>query len=297
MSSADDALIEHAARQNRLLEDILQVLKVQGQAIAKIQEESVTTRRLVDGLKTMASQPLLDEVRRAFHGKQLSFMDTLHAISAESLSFARFGDGELRNMFRPEYSIYFQRNSAELSSDLKAAFAGEGASNLLIGLPQIFADHLHWNVVLHELWSDMKAYVGELPRFGNLHVTRPVAFQAHGDDLVDAWRHIWDDREVLIVTGKGSRFELEPDLFDNLRAWRFEHSLPRDAYSDLNRVEQAAVDAPEKMVLISLGPAGSVLAHRLAKAGKQALDLGHLSSSYANVMKGGAFPERTAVAR
>lgn len=297
MSSADDALVEHVANQNRLLEEILQVLKAQNLTLSKVQDESLTTRRLVDGLKTMVGRSLLDEVRQAFEGKQLGFLETLHSISSESLSFARFGDGELRNMFRPEYSIYFQRNSAELSSDLKSALAGEGAPNLLIGLPQIFADHLHWNVVLHELWSDMKPYVGDLPRFGNLHVTRPVAFQAHGADLVEAWRSIWEDKEVLIVTGKGSRFELAPELFDNLSAWRFEHSLPKDAYSDLSRVEQAAIDAEEQMVLISLGPAGSVLAHRLAKAGKQALDLGHLSSSFANVMKGGAFPERTAVVR
>lgn len=286
-----------AELQTKLLTQILEALQTQGQATAKLREELATTRRIVDGLKTIASRPLLDDVRDAFQSKQLGFLETLDAIAKESLSFARFGDGELRNMFRPEFSIYFQRNSANLADDLKSAMAAEGASNLLVGLPNVFADHLHWNVVFHELWWDMKPFVDALPRFGNLHVTRPVAFQAHGHDLVDAWRQVWAGRDALIATGRGSRFDLAPELFDNLKSSRFEYSLPTDAYSDLDRVEEAVLDAPEDLVLISLGPSGSVLAHRLARAGKQALDLGHLSSSYSNIMKGGAFPERTAVSR
>lgn len=297
MSDPDNALVEQAKRQNDLLAEILETLKSQGESLAKVQEELSTTRRITDGLKTMTGRPLLDEIRIAFHGKQLDFLETLNTIANESLSFARFGDGELRNMFRPEFSIYFQRNSAALADDLRAAMAAEGAPNLLVGLPNIFADHLHWSVVFHELWADMKPFVESLPRFGNLHVTRPVAFQAHGVDLVAAWSRIWEGKDALIVTGKGSRFELEPALFSSLKSSRFEHSLPKNAYEDLDRIERVALDAPESLVLISLGPTGSVLAHRLAKAGKQALDLGHLSSSYSNIMQGGAFPERVAVVR
>lgn len=297
MSDADGALVEQAKRQTQLLEQIFTTLETQGKTTVKMQEEITATRRIVDGLKTISGRPLTDEVRGAFRYKQLSFMETLRTISDESLSFARFGDGELRNMFRPDYSIYFQKNSANLADDLKAAMAAQDAPNLLVGLPNIFADHLHWNVVLHEVWFYMKPFIDELPRFGNLHVTRPVSFQAHGLDLVDAWRNIWENREALIVTGKGSRFDLTPGLFDNLNSSRYQYGLSRDAYSGLDEVEHAAMNAPEDLVLISLGPAGSVLAHRLARQGKQALDIGHLSSSYTNIIEGGAFPERTPVTR
>ena len=297
MSDQNASLVEQLEVQNKLLAAILEAVKEQGSATAKLQEESAESRRILSGLKTIAAQPLTEKIRGTFLPKQLSFMGTLEAIANEELSFARFGDGELRNMFRPEFSIYFQKNSAALASDLRDAMAAKDAPNMLVGLPNIFADHLHWTAMFHELWDQMAPIVDSLPRFGNLHVTRPVGFQAHGLDLVDAWRRVWENKAALIVTGKGSRFDLEPALFDNLKSSRTEYSTPQNAYADLARVEKLALDAPERLVMISLGPAGSVLAHRLAKAGKQALDLGHLSSSYKNILKGGAFPERTPVSR
>lgn len=291
----NDIAIQLSA-QNEILTLILQTLESQAGDITKIREEASASRRISESLKTIAGYRLMAEVRQTFQQRQLGFMETLDIICREELSFSRFGDGEMRNMFRPEFSIYFQKNSASLAAELRAAMSAEHAPNLLVGLPNVFAD-LHWTTVFHEVWDQMKPLIEGLPRFGNGHVSRPVMFQAHGAEAVDAWRRIWEGKNALIVTGKGSRFDLDPALYSNLGEHRYEYSTPRDAYADLDRVEELAVASPEKLVLISLGPAGSILAHRLAKAGKQALDIGHLASSYTHVIKGGAFPERTPVVR
>lgn len=296
MLSPFNEIAAQLSTQNEILTRILQTLEAQGKEITKVREESSASRRISESLKTITGYTLMAEIRATFQARQLGFLETLDVIRNEELSFARFGDGELRNMFRPEFSIYFQKNSAKLASDLRAAMSAEGAPNLLVGLPNIFAD-LHWTTVFHEVWDQMKPVIEGLPRFGNGHVSRPVMFQAHGAAAVEAWRNVWDGKEALIITGKGSRFDLVPALYSNLKDHRYEYSAPRDAYDDLDRVEELALGAQEKLVIISLGPAGSILAHRLAKAGKQALDIGHLASSYSHVIKGGAFPEKTAMIR
>lgn len=69
------------------------------------------------------------------------------------------------------------------------------------------------------------------------------------------------------------------------------YSAPKNAYEQLEAVRESALQDDSDLTLISLGPAGSVLAYWLAKAGKQAIDIGHISDSYQNVFKGGSWPE------
>lgn len=68
-------------------------------------------------------------------------------------------------------------------------------------------------------------------------------------------------------------------------------SLPVDAYADLDRLTDLAADHPAELFLISLGPAGTLLADRLARAGRRAIDIGHLSTSLLTA-KGGPWPEQ-----
>ena len=110
------------------------------------------------------------------------------------------------------------------------------------------------------------------------------------------WRDVWEAKEVVIVTGENSRFVLEPALFDNVKSVDFIYSTPIDAYSDLPRLMPLLeAQDPDKLFLIALGPTGTLLAAKLAQAGRWAIDIGHISESYANVFEGGAWPEDTAV--
>jgi hypothetical protein len=289
-------LSEHLMQQNRLMLALNQLLATPSELAASTNTEIITTRRTVESLKTILGAPLLTRVRSAIMPKQPGFMETLELIRDEELSFARFGDGEFRLMTRLDFNLSFQKNSIGLQKGLKAAIQRENAPGLLIGMPYVFVD-LHWTTVYHEVWDQIEPLVDATPRFGITHVSRPIMFQALGQEAVEGWKSLWAGRSVVIVTGQGSRFDLEPALFDCVASNRFEYSMPRDAFADIDRLVDKLVAANDDLVLISLGPAGTVLAHKLAQAGKRALDIGHLSSSYRHVVQGGAFPEHTPITR
>ena len=67
------------------------------------------------------------------------------------------------------------------------------------------------------------------------------------------------------------------DLFDNARSIRRILCPPRDAFERLEDIKQEACKVEkEALFLIALGPAATVLAYDLFKAGYQAIDVGHV---------------------
>lgn len=105
------------------------------------------------------------------------------------------------------------------------------------------------------------------------------------------WRNIWENRNITIVTGEGSRFDLIPELFGNIRSSKFIYTKAKDAFSDLdNLIKKLEMDDGE-LILVSLGPTASLLANEMANRGKWILDVGHLAASYKNVFDGGMIPE------
>jgi hypothetical protein len=84
-----------------------------------------------------------------------------------------------------------------------------------------------------------------------------------------------------------------PQLFDGVASFERLDSLPVDAFSDLPRLLNVIPKktSPDTLVLISLGPAGTVLASELCRVGIRALDIGHISDSYQTVFEGKAWPE------
>ncbi|MHA7144775.1 GT-D fold domain-containing glycosyltransferase [Arthrobacter sp. TmT3-37] len=286
----------HLATQNKLIEHLLAEAKKQNEVTAKLQVEAILSRQIQESMRKAVAAPLLTRMRESILPRQLGFLETLQAIKRESLSLTRFGDGEFRLMTRPEFNLSFQKSSHPLRLALRSAIQAENAPTLLVGFPIIFSD-VHWTTVHHEVWDQIEPLVDRNSRLGVTHVTRPVMFQVFGQDAVDDWRSLWEGKHAVIVTGQGSRFEMEPALFDGLASSQFIHSKSRDAFVDIERLFNELMHRDDEVVLISLGPTGSVLAHRLAQVGRQALDIGHLSSSYHNVLRGGVPPEQTPMHR
>lgn len=268
---------------------ILEALQDMNALNKKLLWEAQVTRRTLDTIRTTLARPVLSDVHDFINRAQLSFLDTLKAIKDGQLSFSRFGDGEMRLMLREDYKLTFQKNSPQLALDLKKILT-EPAENLLVGFPHLYRDN-HWSGVWSDIWDQMKPLLRDIRVVGNSHVSRPVFFQHTGQFGVEAWRDLWEQKKISIITGKDSRFELIPELFDNASQSRFMYSAPKNAYEQLEAVRESALQDDSDLTLISLGPAGSVLAYWLAKAGKQAIDIGHISDSYQNVFKGGSWPE------
>lgn len=277
---AEDPYGEALAEIRKTLGDIAKELRLQNKQI--------------DVLRLSSVSALLDSVEEFLGRQQLSFVDTMKRISEEKVSFARFGDGEFRMMLRPEYKLRFQSPSPELANELRDVFtmSGYDPSSLMIGFPQLYRNP-HWSGVWADVWSSLQEFIGPGATFGNSHVSRPIFFQQLGQPGVDMWRKAWDGQSVVVVTGKGSRFSLVPELFDNAASVRLVESKPVDAFTDLPRLMKVLEgSAPEELHLVSLGPAGTVLAAWLSRADRRAVDVGHISDSYINVFRGGKWPER-----
>lgn len=261
------------------------------QVIAELKK----SRNELTAIRTATTGRYMDEVAEVYAHQVLPFKESLELLATSNASIARFGDGEFRLMLRPEFNLGFQSNSKELQYQLREVFETQ-SEDLLIGFPFLFRD-AHWSNVYAELWPSLKPLVNPQQKYINAHITRPRVFEVLGQEAVELWRKVWDRKDAVIITGEGSRFDLVPELFDNLKTADFIHSTPKDAFTDLERVVSETLEKNPDLAIISLGPAGTVLAKKLSERGIRALDIGHLSSSYLNVVQGHARPEHTPATR
>ena len=267
-------------------------------SVATMQRQVTEINKRLEVLSQVAMNPILGEIRSFVQDKQLGYLETVEYVRKNKISFARFGDGELKAMLRPDHHLKFQKNTAGLGDGLSAtvAFATKNPKKLFIGFPHIFHEP-HWLAVWADIWGETKASFGGLKVVGDAHVSRPIYFEQFGKTGVEAWRAIWKDQTVTVITGKGSRFEIIDELFNETKSVDFIYSKPRDAFEDIERVIDEVKKSDSDIFLISLGPAGTVLAYRLAELGKWALDIGHLSDSYNNVFHAAPRPEANPIVR
>lgn len=272
---------ELAAAQQDLLEDLR----------GKLQVQSRMTRLLLD--RSVAD--MQNDIQDTLGAVQMSMAETLNAICQQRLSLVRFGDGELKLMAKQNHSLAFQHNSPELRLELKAALNPDWVApgRVLVSLPPPFRGDLHWLGCWISSWSLVKPLIDPERRYGHSLVTRPAFFRGQGADGIKQWRRLWLGRKILVVTGRGSRFDLVPELFDSARSVDFLFAASEHAFAERESILQSVVErvGSDTLVLLSLGPTATVLAHRIAAAGIQALDIGHISASYMAAFNNGPLPE------
>ncbi|WP_158299650.1 GT-D fold domain-containing glycosyltransferase [Glycomyces paridis] len=286
--------------QTKLLREIRQELvKMQATNAAmatqlkKVNKHLERTRQVEEVIRFSLSEKVLHEVTRFSEESVLDFETTLRRVAKERLSFARFGDGELRIMLNPDYNLGFQAGSAPLRRDLQAVLTYQNydQDRLLVGFPYLFRSP-HWQKVWSDSWPRLREILPRDVQYGVAHVSRPIFFGQVGALGVDLWREVWDGQRVCVVTGRGSRFTMVDELFDNVASVDYLYSEPRNAYGDIGRVlEEAERLDDADLFLVSLGPAGTILTAELSRIGKWAIDIGHLSASYEQAFKGAGEPE------
>lgn len=257
--------------------------------------ELKTHRRELETLRIAATAETVRQVSAFFERQVASPHETLKTLATTDISMARFGDGEFRLMLRDDFNLRFQPNSDTLREDLETVLRLEDP-RVLVCFPQVFRD-AHWSGVYQELWPSLRELIRDDQRFGCAHVTRPQIFASLGPHALQLWRQVWEDKKVVIVTGEGSRFDLVPELFNNVKSSQFVRGPAIGAYAQLQDLEGKALKAGADVALLALGPAGTVLAPRLARQGLRALDIGHLSNSYQSAVGKGPRPEALPVSR
>jgi hypothetical protein len=260
--------------------------------LGDIRWELQQQRKFMEVFRIATAAPVLDEVAAFAAAHVMGLDETLRRVVDDKISLARFGDGELRMMLREDFSLRFQPQRPGLAADLTAVLRYDGfdPDRLLLGFPSVYRN-LHYSEVWLDIWPVLKPLLRTDHRYGNTHVSRPLFFQKYGQDGVDLWRSVWADQHVCVVTGADSRFELVPELFDTAKSTRFAYSKPVDAYTDLPRLLPELEAESADLFVISLGPAGTLVAAEMSRRGRWAIDVGHISDSWANVFRGGPWPE------
>jgi len=214
---------------------------------------------------------------------------TLDALIA-GRSIARFGGGELVTM-EGGYE-FFQTPGPELTQRLREVLTSD-EPNLLIGIPSFtydlspnLADGMRDYCLRSAPWLRpiLQPYVRPGTVYGATEVSLGHSTFRAGFDrqaYFDKCRRIWDGAKVVLIHGDGIFDGFTHDIFDN--AASVEHVLApkKDAFAQYDDILERAMRAPKDSVMIViLGPAATVLAHDLHRAGYRALDLGHIAKSY-----------------
>lgn len=232
-------------------------------------------------------------VEEEFDTRILSYAETLKLLAEPDISLARFGDSEIK-MLSEGFSIGFQRFSIELQNALRDVLS-EPRENLSIGFPPVFKNE-QWANMWLRLFEDTREAFKQFRSFSNTAVSRPPCFNELGESAVNGWKNVWDGKKVLVVTGQGGRFDLKSPLLSNAAEISEVYGPAINAFEDLSSIEKRIFEASRPdLILLSLGPAATVLAHRLSQEGLKALDVGHLTASYSYYKGKGLYPEKMAM--
>jgi hypothetical protein len=235
------------------------------------------------------------EIEAFMRDHVLDLQETLRRVRTERLSLARLGDGELLLAISAEAKIGFQLGSPELQADLQSILKGDGWDDLplLRCLPGITASYYrpYWA----KYWSFVKPLLNLSATYGDTSVSREEMFRIDAEASRQAWRAVWNDKNVCYIVGRKSRFDPIAALFDGVASQRTIYSVPKDAYADIPRIiDEVVASVPrDTLILLALGPAATVLAARLTRLGYWALDIGHITNAYQTVVHGAPRAETT----
>lgn len=210
---------------------------------------------------------------------------TLRHIIEHRSSICRFGDGELKLMVGERHKS-FQDVNPVLNARLAEVLASNDP-NILIGIhPVRDFDSLGriWHKFIIRIGREVLALLDgqrSYPSMGAFRVLPDHSEEAL-IERVQLIKRIWQDRKVLLIVGKGSRFTFEEELFNNAQSVDFLYAPAKNAFAEyddiLARIQTH--DPQEYLIMPVLGPTATVLAYDLAKLGYQAIDFGQMPGTF-----------------
>lgn len=253
----------------------------------------------VSGVNTMIFSHMLDNIgweindpkfkEKLWYPQIMSAEDTINEIVEQGKSIARFGDGEFA-IISGATRWRFQRDDERLAERLKEVLQSR-QEQVLIGLNEFYGELSNWesgaaNGVRMYLTPEVRkqhyALLDPQRSYGNAR-----AFRNESWEIVRNQKRIWEGRDCVFVEGFQTRMGVGNNLFDNARSIVRILCPAESAFDRYEEIYNAAVRQPkDKLFLIALGPAASVLAYDLAMQGYQAVDLGHADLSYEWLLRG-----------
>lgn len=211
--------------------------------------------------------------------------ETLYYLIEKRASICRFGDGEFK-LIVGEAHKSFQDVNADLNRRMLEVLQSD-VPNVLIGVFPVrnFEG-------LGRVWQKFIIRIGDpvlnildlkrsYPSMGLFRVL-PTTNRNDFINRVKLIKQVWQDRKVLLVTGKGSRFTFEEELFNNTISTEFLYTTAKNAFANYDTIFQQILSYKKEdyLVLLVLGPTATVLAYDLAKYGYQAIDFGQMPTTF-----------------
>lgn len=228
-----------------------------------------------------------------------SVEDTCQKILAGRCSLSRYGDGEFEIIAGHAKDVY-QSDDMRLAERLREILI----SNLPGHLVAIADDYGAMEGMREENKNTVRKYMTPKKReehyalldmdkeYYNAYISRPYVIYPHHETEMAGrrfreLRRIWENQDVLFIEGDKTRMGAGNDLFGNAAEVARILAPNENAFDVYDSILEAALAHGDgRVILIALGPTATVLAYDLAKAGYQALDIGHLDLEYEWFLKG-----------
>jgi hypothetical protein len=163
-------------------------------------------------------------------------------------------------------------------------------SNHIVGIPRIEGRKDWPSRKKQNFW---KAYAFDIylrlydrsKTYASSFITRPDAVSQI--DCRDYWvlvKQIWQGRKVLLLQGHRREFLKDPTLLEGAEEYHVIYGPRYDAFVKRAHLVEDIMDnsGDDWVILISLGPTATVLAHDICKRGRQGIDIGHLGAFYSH---------------
>ena len=208
--------------------------------------------------------------------KVMSYNETLNYIIENNCSFTRYGDGEIGYMLFDDFKHHFQSYNPILQEKLKEILTNP-IQNCLIGLPHWIDNPESDKQFFLAYYPSFKQFLNENIVYGDSHV-----FAHTVKENIEIIKKIWNNKRIIIVTGKNSAFIYDDRIFSNAKSVSYIYTKAIDAFSEydniLSEIENMYTEG--SVVLLSLGLTATCLAYDLSKKNIQAIDIGHITNYY-----------------
>jgi hypothetical protein len=197
--------------------------------------------------------------------------ETLDAVLSGK-SIARYGDGELKLCVGG--NCISQVHVSSLERELKEVLWNPAPECIVGTVPPYdspknwFWDKVRSNETYARLHNPKTAYYSQW-------ITRPD--NAPWIDTEAFWGRmfsLWRGKDVTLVAG--SHRSLTKEKLETARSVELIECMYRDTWEIVDDLEKKCLASPNKIILLCCGATATVLANRLSKHGKHALDLGHI---------------------
>lgn len=205
-------------------------------------------------------------------------------------SLARYGDGELNIIMGGD--IHFQKYNEKLAKRLKELLCDKNAK-IMIGIPLAINSTSGYKKEAKDFWN-MNMSTGRMhwikfchkkSCYLNASITRCYIDYEDKKKSVrwfEKFLGIWNDLNILIVEGGSSKLGVNNSLFSNAKSIRRIICPSENAFEAYDEILETTkkIDDKVDLILVSLGPTATLLAHDLDELGYRCIDIGHLNLEF-----------------